>query len=147
MNRCAGTSGRWILPGFAILFSVPEGVWVLPGVWLPKQQRQDEDCERRYEPPVNGDCNDHSHPGRFLIQPSSPPLRWHGPQVASDGLRTDGALFRADLPRPLPHTQKKPGQSIAALPRSRPCLSEFLRYFAKEIPIPVQISTKMGIGI
>jgi hypothetical protein len=82
--------------------------WALPGVWLPRQKdRQDEDNDRRHKPPIDGNRNDDTHPGRFLAHSSSPPLRWHGPQVARHGLRTDGSLFRADLPPPLPHTQEK----------------------------------------
>jgi hypothetical protein len=89
-------------------------MWVLPGVWLPHQQRQDEDYDSYHEPPINGNGDSHSHPGRFLIQSSSPPLRWHGPQVVIGGLRTDSPFFWADLPLlPLPHTQMKRSQSIA----------------------------------
>ena len=41
---------------------------------------------------------------------SSPPLRWHGPQVVHSGLRTDDPIFRIgrfpfSLGPPLPHTQ------------------------------------------
>src|SRR5580658_2375789 len=43
---------------------------------------------------------------------SSPPLRWHGPQVVLGGLRTDGPLFRADLSRHRSHTRKKNGHIL-----------------------------------
>jgi hypothetical protein len=39
------------------------------------------------------------------------PSRWHGPQVAYDGLRTDGSLFRADLSAAVP-THAKEVQSV-----------------------------------
>jgi hypothetical protein len=52
------------------------------------------------------------------------------PAGRSDGLRTDGSLLRADLPPPLPNTQKKLDQSTAAPPPGRRLPSQFIEVAA-----------------
>jgi len=71
---------------------------ILPGVWLLREkEHQDQDDKRDHEAPVNSDCDCNPHPRWSFGHSSSPPLRWHGPQVVLSGLRIDGPIFRTDL--------------------------------------------------
>jgi hypothetical protein len=65
-------------------------------------------------------------------------LRWHGPQVAYDGLRTDGSIFRADLSAAAPtHAKEAQSDYSIAVTRSAICVTVpvflYEQYFAPTI--------------